>query len=470
MRMSGGRFRPCWALALAIGLAPTLTAADNPPPTVSATTPATSDPLAGRQAAIAAALAAGMSAPPAAPGTDAAPDLIPPLPPAPHTFETAPGQFEISSFDLAAAGSGLTVAEEVWQSLERPLDLPPHGFPMPITVRLLPSTQWTATMPFQAAAELGGRVSVRVRWSPDPVGTAALRHALVQALLMRVAIAWHGLGPALRVPFWLEQGCLAWSLTHTHPALLDEWQQDSARTAPPTLEQVLGLKREAPAPRPEELGTLWLLAHLQAESGPERRWPALLRAMLGGEDPLTAVGRIYGGYFNNDPSRELWWQVGWHAQRRLSASAVSSAADSRVWVAGRARWVARRGEADLLLSLDEVFAARQQPWIAAELQQRIGQLKGELGSNSLHPFYRNAAVSLGRAYEAARMGNPGVFAIAEADAERDYADGLELENAADAALDQLEETGSQTSEVRSQKSEVRGQKSDGEVTSPAASP
>jgi hypothetical protein len=353
----------------------------------------------------------------------------------------------------------VTVAEEVWQSLERPLDLPLRGFPSSITVRLLPAAQWSVGVPFQAAAELGGRVTVRVRWSPDAAGTVAVREALVQALLMRVAIAWHGLGPSLRVPSWLEQGCLGWTLTHARPALLDEWQQDSAGVAPPALVRILSLKRDTPVTRLDELGTLWLLAHLQAESGPERRWPVLLRAMLGGEDPLAALGRIYGGYFNDDTARELWWQVGWHSQRRLAAAAVNTAADSRAWVAGRARWVARRGDADILLGLDDVYAARQEPWVAAEVQQRIGQLRGELGSNLLHPFFRNAAVSLGRAYEAARVGNQGAFAVAAADAERDYADGLELEKASDTALNQLEQAG-QKPEVGGQTSEVRSQTSD----------
>lgn len=447
--MHGGPPRLGLMFALATRLVLVLPAAENlstPSPASGLPAPhdlpvAASDAATQRQAVIAAALASTVSTPPTLPGSGDAPDLVPPLPPAPHTFETASGQFEISSFDLDAAGAGLTVAEEVWQTLERPLNLPARGFPSSITVRLLPAEQWRGTVPFQAAAELGGRVSVRVRWSPEAAGTAALRQALVQALLMRVAITAHGLEPSLRVPLWLEQGCLGWSLTHARPALLDEWQQDSARVAPPALSRVLGLKRDTPVTRPEALGTLWLLSYLQAESGPERRWPLLLGALLGGEDPVAALGRIYGGDFHDDPARELWWQVGWHSQRRLFATAVDNAADSRAWVTDRARWVARSGDADILLSLDEVFAARQAPWVAAELQQRIGQLKGGLGTNLLHPFYRNAAVSLGRAYEAARAGNRSGFGLAEADLDRDCADGVELETAAEGALDQMEASG-----------------------------
>lgn len=458
-RKQGGRARRGAALLLAAALVPALPAADAVAPGP-APAPAANgaDEAAQRQAAVAAALAPGGAATPE-------PDAIPPLPPAPHVFVTGSGEFEINSFDLETAGAGVTVAEEVWQSLERPLELPERGFPSIITVRLVTAAQWSAAVPFQAAAETGGRVTVRVRWSADAAGTEALRHALVQALLMRSAIAWHGLSPALRVPLWLEQGCLGWSLTHTRPALLDEWQQASARVAPPPLVRVLGLDRATPPTRAEELGALWLLAHLQAESGLAHRWPALLRAILGGEDPAQAVGRIYGGDFTADAARELWWQVGWHAQRRLSAQAVETAADSHAWVVGRARWVARRGDTDVVLNLDEVFAARREPWVAAELGQRIGQIKGELGSNLLHPFFRNAALSLGRAYEAVRVGDAHAFAVAKADTEHDYADGVELETAADAALDQLEAAGggmgsggrAQTSEVRDQKSGGGGQ-------------
>jgi hypothetical protein len=279
---------------------------------------------------------------------------------------------------------------------------------------------------------------------------------------MRSAIAWHGLSPALRVPLWLEQGCVAWSLTHAQAALMDEWQDESGRLAPPPLSEILGLKRGTPLTRPQELGALWLLSHLQAESGLEHRWPALLRVVLGGEDPAQAVGRIYSSFFADDDARELWWQVGWHNQRRLSAPAVTTAAATRAWVAGRARWVAQLGDTEVRLSLDQVFAARKEPWVATEIELRIGQLKGGLGSNLLHPFYRNAALSLGRAYEAAKAGDARSFAMATAEVDHDFADGRELEAATDQALDQIE-AANQTSAVSVQTSAL------GDLKPPAGS-
>ena len=432
----------------------------------------TTEPAAKRQAAIAAALNSDLAVAPS--GQDAGPkqDVVSPLPPAPHTFVSGPGQFEVSSFDLDAAGAGVALAEEVWQSLQRPLDLPERGFPTTMTIRLLPATQWSGPVPFRASAEMAGQVTVRVRWSTPAESEPALRRALVQALLMRTAIAWHGLGPSLRVPFWLEQACFAWSLTHTHAALMDEWQEDSALVAPPSLAGVLALNRATPPTREEELGSLWLMAHLQSESGPDRRWPVLLRALLGGEDAAPAVGRIYGGYFADEAARELWWQVGWHAQRRLSATAVNRAADSRAWVAGRSRWVAQREGTEVVLSLDQVFAARKEPWVAAELQLRIGQLQGGLGSNLLHPFYRNAALSMGRVYEAAKAGDARAFAAAAAEAKQDFADGLELEKATDQALDQLEakqkpEAGGQRPEDGDQKPVTGEQKPNASSANPA---
>jgi hypothetical protein len=184
---------------------------------------------------------------------------------------------------------------------------------------------------------------------------------------------------------------------------------------------------------------LWLLGHLQAESGGEaRRWPQFLRAVFGGEDSVAALQRLYGNYFNDDAARELWWQVGFHSQRRQAVQAIETAAESRAWLAERARWLARRGEDEVALGLDEVFAARSEHWVADELGQRLAQLRAGLAAGGLHPFYRNAAMSLGRVYDATQTGDRKKFDAAQADLFRDVADARELEQAAGAALDRLE--------------------------------
>ena len=160
--------------------------------------------------------------------------------------------------------------------------------------------------------------------------------------------------------------------------------------------------------------------------------------MLGGEDTAAALTRLYADYFKDDGARELWWQVGFYAQNRQAAQAIETAAESRVWLAERVRWPARRGENEVTLDLEEIFSARTAPWVADELRQRLAQLRAGLATGRLHPFYRNATMSLGRAYDAARAGDAKAFTAAQADLLRDIADGRELEQASKAALDALD--------------------------------
>jgi hypothetical protein len=391
-------------------------------------------------AALASVLGAAEAPPPAtAPERAEAAAADPPLPPLPYVFTTRPGRFEIASASDTAVRSAVVMAEELWRTLAAPLLLPTEGFPSSIAVTLFSPTQWSGDTPFRTYAEPAGRVSVRVRWSADEAGQAALRRALAQALLMRRATAARGLVPGLAVPYWLENAAVAWSLTSERPGALDRWQRESVRATPPPLAAVLAQRRGSPVSREGELAALWLFAHLQSESSPvEQRWPRYLAAVLGGADPAETLGQFYGDFFPDAAARELWWQVGWHARLRQSAQAADTATETRAWLAERAAWTGRRVKdgADTALAPDEVFAARSTPWIAEELARRLLQLRA--GLPTAHPFYRNAALSLGRTYETALAGDRRAFAQAQADLIRDIADGRELEQATTAALDELE--------------------------------
>jgi hypothetical protein len=358
----------------------------------------------------------------------------------PYVFSTRPGQFEIVSVEEKSARVGIALAEEVWRTLQNLLFLPTDGFPAPITVRLYPQARWQGEAPFASAAEAGSIVSARVRWTDDEAGRSTLRRALVQTLLMRRAISIRGLVPGLAVPLWLENGCIAWSISRERPGTLDRWQRESAGITPPLLATVLTQRRGAPVARENELGALWLITYLQNNSGPEQRWLRLVRDVLGGTDSAATLGQAYGELFSNAAARELWWQVGWHAQLHLAAQAGDSAAETRVWLAERARWTGRRvkdGD-DQPLSLDDVFAARTVPWIAEELGVRLTHLRAGLAT--AHPFYRNAVLSLGRLYEATLTSDLRGFTQAQTDLARDIADGRELEQATTTALDELEAT------------------------------
>ena len=429
------RIRQSAVLALVIGLAAGLMAAQNPTAAASGKGRAPTGPTA--TATIKAPADAAL--PSATTGPEAS--KLVPLLATPIVSLTRTGQFQVITVDADAARAGLAMATEVWQTLATPLSLPAGGFASPVEVWLILPEKWSGPDVFRATPGLGGRISLAVCWTPELGGSETLRRALVQALLMQRAIAFHGPVPGLKVPAWLEDACVAWSLTRGRPAALDAWQAEAAGQTAPPLVALLGRVRGLPPDRAQQLALLWLLGHLQAESGDAaRRWPQLLRAVLGGEDTAIALAQLYGDFFQDDAARELWWQVGFYAQSRQAAQAIETATESRVWLAERSRWLARRGEDEVTLDLEELFSARTEAWVAAELRQRLVQLRAGLATGRLHPFYRNAIMSLGRTYEAALAGNAKVFAAAEADLIRDIADGRDLEQAAKVALDALTAT------------------------------
>ena len=76
-----------------------------------------------------------------------------------------------------------------------------------------------------------------------------------------------------------------------------------------------------------------------------------------------------------------------------------------------------------------------EPVVAAELQRRATGLARLVPA--LHPFYRNAGLSLAAAFNA-RSGKEATRAGLAAAFESDWRDALELEAASTAALDALE--------------------------------
>jgi hypothetical protein len=349
--------------------------------------------------------------------------------PVPVLVSTAPGRFEIAAVDSEAAHRLAAEAEEAWRHLAAPLELPAE-FPTPIYVRILAA----APEPFAVTAEIGGIVSVRL----DARATSAQRRrALGQGLLLRLAVARHGLQARLGVPRWLDEACAGWWRTHAEAALLDALRQESARRAPPPLAALLHWPHGG-EPRPEfSAAAVWLLTALQAESGRAREWPALLSRLLRGDDPEIALAECYPGRFGPAADRELWWQVGWHHAVRARTLPALSAADSRAQLAALARFVFAGSGADddRVLPLPAVVDRGAEPIVAAELARRAAELARLVPV--LHPFYRNAGLSLAEAF-AARMAATRKRAAACAAFAQDWGDALELEAATTAALDALE--------------------------------
>ena len=356
----------------------------------------------------------------------------------PLVFYTGKGQFEIIAIDEAAAQEALILASVVWRALAEPLALPPAGFSSAVAVRLVPGTKWKGPAAFSVAAEPGGMVGVRIGWD-EKTDMRSVRRALVEAILLRQAVAWHGAAQRATVPLWLEQACIALSEVRERPAMLDAMQQESAHLKPPSLETVLRMERGAAASRGCELAAFWLFQYLETEAEPDAlRWTGWLRTIMGGSDPMQVLQQTYGRMWRTPAERELWWQVGFYNECRSSILPLMSMEETRNWLADRCRWLVLRGGYEQVLSLEDLWTFRSESWVRAGFVKRIEQLQNQLPR--LHPFYRNAAISMGRMYQAAVTGDERDFKAAQKALSQDAVDGRELEDETGSALEALEAT------------------------------
>ncbi len=372
------------------------------------------------------ALASGISAG----GVTAARAAVPE--PALVMMQSAPGRFEVAARDPSLAQAIVAETVEGWRHLAVPLGLP-EAFPSPVFLRVEADAGSPET-PFRVALEAGGIVSVRLR--ERNVSAFHVRRAIVQGLLLRQAVARHGVTPHLTAPLWLELAGVAWWRTRAEAAQLDAAKQAAGVQPPPSLGALLLWGRGGPESPAWTAATLWLLTFLQEESGPAQEWPRLRARLLAGDDPLVALVQTYAGRYADPAERELWWQTGYHRLRRMHALPVLDAEESRRQLHALARLVAAgAGEAaDRVVPLREWVARRSEPLVAVEMQRRAGQL-ARLAS-ALHPFYRNAGLSLGEIFATGDLAPEQVEARVRA-FEQDWRDATELAAAATAALDRM---------------------------------
>lgn len=350
-------------------------------------------------------------------------------------IQSAPGRFEIAAHDPSVAHALVAEAEESWRWLAGPLGLP-AGFSSPVFVRVEAGADAPAAeVPFRVAVETGGVVSVRIRG--EGLTQAVVRRALIQSLLWRLAVAQHGITPFLSIPPWLETACLGWWETRADAARLDWVKQLATRSGPPSIDAWLLWRRGDPEPAGGKAAAVWLLAVLAAESGRDREWPAFLSRVLAGDDPLIALVESYPGRYHSAAERELWWQTGYHHARRVRNLPVLDAAESRAQLGALARFVfaAAEGEGDRIVGLRELQTRAKEPLVAGELSRRAAELARLVPA--LHPFYRNAGLSLAVVFAGGEV-TPREREGASAAFETDWRDALELEAATAAALDRLE--------------------------------
>jgi hypothetical protein len=282
--------------------------------------------------------------------------------------------------------------------------------------------------------EVGGVVSVRVRWDAA-TPELFVRRALVQGLLMRQAVARHGVHERLAAPLWLELACVGWWRTRAEPALLDALKQSTAGRDPPALDRLLTWRRGETEPVEWSDGAVWLLAFLRSESGPAQEWSAFLQRLLGGEAPDLALAASFPSRFESARERELWWQTGWHHLRRVRILPGLEAAESRAELADLARFVVLQAGGDVVLTLRDLLDQAGVPGVADELTRRATALNRVLPA--VHPFYRNAALSFGALLAGLNKSAERRETLWMA-FEADWQDANELAAASAAALDAIE--------------------------------
>ena len=223
------------------------------------------------------------------------------------------------------------------------------------------------------------------------------------------------------------------------PAMLDAWQAALRESEPtPRLRDILlGSGEEGPAP---EAGpathALWLW--LREEGARSGAWGRFLSALQAGESPGAALAREYGRLAAR-PAEAREWELAWRvaAARLARARAVpmQDAAETRRRLERASRIVVLDTEADgeRVLRATGEWSERGERRVVEERAARAAQLAGEF--TRLHPFYRNAAGSLGRAWLALAEGREREWRRASEEFAQDMAEGRELEEASRRLLD-----------------------------------
>lgn len=355
----------------------------------------------------------------------------------PVMVRTAPGRIEVAAVDASVAHAVAALGGETWQALAGPLGLP-DAFSSPLFLRVVRSDAAGGER-LEGTVEPGGVVSVWIHTAGGGAPSrAGVRRAVVRGLLLRQAVALHGAGHPVVAPAWLEHAATGWCEVWSEAAGWDALRQESASLPPPALGEMLLWGADAPVSRPQAVSAIWLLQFFVSESRRSGEWPGFLRQLLGGAEPFSSLAAAFPGRFESPWERELWWQTGWHDLRRARTIPGLGAPESRTELERLARFVFARGEGDFVLPLREVLAQGGDAVVGAELRRRAAELGRVVAG--LHPFYRNAGLSLAAAFEAVKLPPPKREAAC-ALFEQDWRDATELEAASQAVLDRWERPG-----------------------------
>ena len=372
---------------------------------------------------------------------------LPVAPPAPSSallYLAGAGRFEVVAEPGEEGRALARTAEAAWSVWREPLGLPDH-LPVAVTVRLIQPERWEGAGPGRrVSVDPGGVVTVWIRAGGEE-NVARERFwltALAEGALRRRAIML-GAAPEAATPAWLAAGAAEDALTQSLPSMLDAWRQSMARAAViPTLREVLtwnGSGDEA-ADAPLRMAAYGVWQWLQLESGRSPAWGGMVAGVLRGKPPGLALVEAYPARFARASAAELelGWSVAGAGLARMRAVPLLEAEESRRWLEQTDRVVLRLAgeERERVASLADMWAGRTDPFITAQRDIRLTRLTQSMAR--VHPFYRNAAGSLGRALIAQSEGKRRAWEAALEEWRDDLALGRELEQASAALLDSAE--------------------------------
>lgn len=342
------------------------------------------------------------------------------------------------------------LAKLAWEEWMSDLGLPSR-LATGITVRLTPAEQWGFAEPhWRVVVEPGGIVSVWLKLGAE-TGTERERRwlaGLADGAMRRLAVLTGAEVAEPRAPAWLAVAAAEAVLVAEQPSMLDAWQaRMAAAESTPRIRDLLywadsqgpdgdGVKRD---------GAYGLWLWLREDGARSQAWGRFCRALLGGEAPGAALAREHGR-LAKPPAEAKEWDLSWETNLtrlvRARTTPLLDAGESRRWLERLARIVVvdtQGGGLEVALASGGDWSTRGEGWLRGERTARARLLLAEF--QRLHPFYRNAAGSLGRAWNALEAGDEAGWRRAEAEWRADMADGAELEAVSKRVLDAVENGG-----------------------------
>jgi hypothetical protein len=346
-----------------------------------------------------------------------------------RTFETPFAS--IAGTDAVAVENVRYLAEALPPFLRTTLDIR-EGFPTPVLVRLVGGVG-PAGRESAVAVEPGALVTLWLRDDVPGEAGAAWREGLVQAVLTRWLLASGQAMDGRALPAWLVAGLDARLAEELEPSL-GEWLQATARgVTPPALGTVLAAGslefRETVNRAASYILVRWLL---RFPDGPGRL-ARLARALVAGAEPRSAFLEVYGDLPALASGAQAAWLAAWVDLSRQRTGPLMAAAASREAIVDLARVVVMdEAGVERVAGEEDLWALRSRRAGRELALARWRTARAVL--LDAHPFYFNAALSVGRLHEALLRGRKRSCREAWAALREDLALGDRLEAEAAAAV------------------------------------